>query len=61
MKKIGKILKRVVFSFGIIYGIDVMLNKMGVFIPLNIFTITITTILGTPGLLSLFAIFYLIK
>lgn len=59
--KLGILLKRIVFAFGIIYGIDVILKKVGVYIPINTVTLTITTILGVPGLFSLFAIFYLIK
>ena len=58
--KLGLILKRIVFAFGIIYGIDLMLKNVGVYLPINIFTISIITLLGAPGLISLFAIFYLI-
>ncbi len=56
--KLGAILKRIVFAFGIIYGIDIMLKNVGVYLPINFFTIGITSLLGAPGLLSLFAIFY---
>ena len=59
--KLGTILKKIVFAFGIIYGINVVLKNVGIFIPINIFTIAITSFLGVPGLLSLFAIFFLIN
>lgn len=59
--KLGRTLKRVIFAFGIIYGVNVMLKNIGIYIPINIITILITSILGTPGLLSLFAIFYIIN
>ena len=59
--KLGAILKKVVFAFGIIYGINVFLNGVGIYIPINIITIGITSFLGVPGLLSLFAIFYIIN
>lgn len=59
--KLGRTLKRVIFAFGIIYGVNVMLKNIGIYIPINIITILSTSILGTPGLLSLFAIFYIIN
>lgn len=58
---LGAILKRFVFAFGIIYGINVILKNVGIYIPINIITIGITSFLGVPGLLSLFAIFYIIN
>lgn len=60
INKLGIILKKIVFSFGIIYGVDVILKKTGIYIPINYITIGITTILGVPGLLSLFAILSII-
>ena len=59
--KLGTILKKLVFAFGIIYGVNVMLKNVGIYIPINIITIGITSFLGVPGLLSLFAIFYIIN
>ncbi len=61
LNKLGIILKKVVFAFGIIYGIDVMLKNVGVYLPINIYTVSITSFLGVPGLLSLFAVFYIIN
>lgn len=58
--KLGVALRKIVFAFGIIYGINIMLKNVGVYLPINIFTLGVTTILGAPGLLSLFAISYLI-
>ena len=60
MNKLGTILKRVVFAFGIIYGINIMLKNVGVYLPINISTIAVTSFLGVPGLLSLFAILYIL-
>ncbi len=59
--KLGTILKKIIFAFGIIYGINVMLQKVNINLPINIYTIGITSILGIPGLLSLFAILYILK
>lgn len=59
--KLGIILKKIVFAFGIIYGINIILKNVGICIPINIFTLGITSFLGVPGLLSIFAIFFIIK
>ena len=59
-KTLGIILRKIVFSFGIIYGINIMLKNVGVYLQINIFTIGVTSFLGVPGLLSLFAILYII-
>ena len=59
--KLGTVLKKVVFAFGIIYGINVILKSVGIYIPINLITLVITAFLGVPGLLSLFAIFYIIN
>ena len=58
--KLGILFKRLIFSFGIIYGVNIVLKSVGVYIPINIITIAVTSLLGIPGLLSIFAIFYLI-
>ena len=58
--KLGTLLRKIVFAFGIIYGINVMLKNVGVYLPINVLTVCITTFLGVPGLLSLFAVLYII-
>ena len=59
--KLGVILKKLVFAFGIIYGINVMLKNVGICLPINLITILITSFLGVPGLISLFTIFFIIN
>lgn len=59
--KLGTVIKKVVFSFGIIYGINIMLKNVGIYLPINIITLGITSFLGVPGLLSLFTIFFIIN
>lgn len=61
LNKLVKLIKKIVFAFGIIYGVDVLLKKVGVYIPINYITVGITTFLGVPGLLSLFAILSIIS
>ena len=58
--KLGTILKRLVFAFGVIYGINIMLHNVDIYLPINLITIGITSVLGVPGLLSLFAVLFII-
>ena len=58
---LGTILKKIVFAFGVIYGINIVLKNTGIYIPINIITIAVTSFLGVPGLLSIFAIFFIIN
>lgn len=60
INKLGKVLKKIVFSFGLIYGVNVILKNVGIYIPINYYTLGIVTILGVPGLLSLFAMLSII-
>jgi len=59
--KLGTLLKKVVFAFGIIYGVNITLKNVGIYIPINFITIGITSFLGIPGLLSIFAVFFIIN
>ena len=53
-----KILKKVIFSILIIYGLDVLLSGFNIFIPLNIYTIGTVFLLGFPGLIMLALSFF---
>jgi len=59
--KLGVLLKKIVFAFGVIYGMNIMLNNVGVHIPINLVTIALTSLLGIPGLLSIFMILFIIN
>ena len=62
MRKIIEVfLRKIVFAFGIIYGVNIILRNVNINIPMNIPTIFITTFLGIPGLLSIFILIYLLK
>ena len=53
MKIILKVVKKVIFALSIIYGFNLIMTQVGLFIPINIYTISISTIFGFPGLLLL--------
>ena len=53
MKNIGKLLRKIIFSFIILYTYDLIAVSFNLMIPINIFTIVILTILDAPGLILL--------
>ena len=60
MKYLYKLIKKVIVSFGILYAYNMLMNQFNLPIPINVFTLGITTILGIPGFIGLI-IFYLIN
>ena len=58
MKYISRIVKRVIVSFGLLYAYNIMMQSFNLPIPINIYTISITAILGIPGFVGLI-LFYL--
>lgn len=61
IKILKKVVKKVVFAFVLLYGLNVIVSSINIFIPINVFTISIVSILGVPGLLSLISIFFIIN
>ena len=53
-------LKRVVLSFGLLYSYNAFMSFYNLPIPINIYTILITTIFGIPGFLGMI-FFYIIN
>ena len=61
MKKIVlKILSKLCVAFVSVYGLNLILSGVNIFIPINIITIVLVTILGSPGILGLVAVYLLI-
>ena len=56
MKKLVVFLKKIVFSFLLLYGLNITLSRMGVLIPINFINFLITYFLGPFGILSLIII-----
>ena len=59
-KKVLKILGKLCFAFVSVYGLNLILSGVNIFIPINIITIVLVTLLGTPGILGLVAVYLLI-
>ena len=52
-----KILKRIIFSFVALYTIGILLNWLDIFVPINLFSLSISSILGIPGIISLVLVY----
>lgn len=53
-----KIIKKIIFAIIIIYSLDLIIKNFNIFVPLNLITISIVSILGFPGLVSLALSFF---
>lgn len=58
MKYLTKLFKRLIVSIGILYAYNILMNHFNLPLPINLWTISITTILGIPGFIGLI-VFYL--
>jgi len=61
MEKILEIIKRIVLASLGLYIFNIMLSPFGVFVPINIFTVGVLTILGLRGviIIGLLYLFFL--
>lgn len=57
MKKIIGLLKRVLFSFVILYGFNTIGVNFNIIVPINLITVLFITFLGFPALFSLVLLF----
>ena len=56
IKFIVRIIRRIIFSFMLLFGLNVMIKSMGIIIPINIINVIFISILGVPGLVVLLII-----
>lgn len=60
IKKIASVLRKIVVAFLILYGFNLLVSSINIFIPINVITVGLVTFLGIPGLLSLIVMFFLV-
>ncbi len=61
VKKVISFVKKIIFAFLLLYGLDLCINSLNVVIPINLFTLGTVTFLGVPGLVSLVAMFFMTR
>lgn len=59
-KKIIKLIRKICLAFVMLYGLNLILSSVNVFIPINIITLVLVTFLGVPGTLGLVLTSFLI-
>ncbi len=60
-KRILGLIKKFIFAFLLLYGLNICVNTLNVLIPINLFTLGTVTFLGVPGLVSLVVMFFITK
>ena len=61
IKIIINLLKKIVISFFILSGFNLLVSSIAIFIPINVITIGTVASLGISGLLCLVALFFIAK
>ena len=60
LKLIFKIIKRIVISSFLLYAYNLLVQPVGLIIPINVITVSAISILGVPALLSFIFIMILL-
>ncbi len=61
MKKVIQYSKRLILSFFVLYGFNMIAANFSILIPINILTITLTSFLGFPALFSLVLLYVFLR
>lgn len=60
LKKIFWFIKKILFAFCVLYGLNVIVASLEVIIPINILTLLSVAFLGFPGLCMIIIMFLII-
>ena len=60
MKLIVKFIKKIIMAFLVLYGINMILSGVNFYIPINLITVGVLTLLGVPGMLGLIAVMFIV-
>ena len=60
LKFLFKIIKRIIISSFLLYGYNILVQPIGLIIPINVFTVGALSMLGVPALLCLIFIMVLV-
>ncbi len=61
IKKIGIVIRKVCTAVFVIYGLNLILSSINIFIPINLINVGVVSFLGFPGLFSLVLMFFVTK
>lgn len=61
MKKIiFLVVKRIVLAIGLVYAFDMVAEGLNIFIPINLVTIGVVSLLGMSGMLALLTVYFIL-
>ena len=61
IKKVAMVVKKIVLSFLMLYGLNYFISSLQICIPIDLITVSIVTLLGVPGLSSLIILYFIVK
>ena len=61
LKKIYAVIKKIVFAFLMLYGLNYFISSLQIYIPINVITVGVVSLLGIPGLSSLIILYFIAK
>ena len=59
-RKVIQIIKKIVFSSFLLYGYNILVEPLGLIIPINVITVVFISIFGLPALCALILIYVLV-
>jgi len=61
MKKLISGLRKIIVAFLVLYGFNLLVSSINIYVPINVVTVGVVSLLGIPGLLSLVVMFFIVK
>lgn len=61
LKKVYAVIKKIVFAFLMLYGLNYFISSLQIYIPINVITVGVVSLLGIPGLSSLIILYFIVK
>lgn len=55
------LMKKIIIAFVMLYTLNTLIGNINLFVPINLFTIVVTSFFGIPGIISLTYISFFIK
>ena len=61
LKKIYAVIKKIVFAFLMLYGLNYFISSLQIYISINVITVGVVSLLGITGLSSLIILYFIVK
>ncbi len=61
LKVVVSLVKKLVFSFLLLYGLNLVVNSLNIVIPINAFSLGTVTFLGIPGMMAIVVLFFMTR